>query len=818
LEQIREQFLNPPDEFTPVPFWFWNDRLEKDEILRQIRDFHEKGVMGFVLHPRMGIPDDIPYMSDIYLDLVEAAVTEAERLGMIVFLYDEAMYPSGSANGQVVKGNPEFASRGLLMKEYPVSGHTEIKLELAEGETAVSVQAVRKTGEGQYLPGSAVVLPVEDGRILFNAPDNGEWVVLAFVEGFSGGHIRGIHFGEDDGEPNAPASADLLNPAAVRKFIRLTHDKYYGRLSRFFGRTIQAVFTDEPDILGRGRKKGMKPWTGGFLARFTEAGCAETDLPGLWWEAGPETERIRRTYRKAVNRLLSESYYRPLYQWCEDHGVALTGHPAASDDIGLLDDLQIPGQDVVWRWVAPEDDKGLTGVHSTMAKCSSDAARHRGRRRNLNECFGVCGRTNRWDFTADDMKWYMDWLFVRGVNLLSPHAFYYSIEGERRRGERPPDVGPNNIWWPHYRIIAQYIKRMSWLMTDVRNTTPVAVLCEEDYLPWALVRPLFESQVEFNYLEEELLLRDAVIREGAVRIREQAYRAVLVEDWNRLEGPVQKLLQEFACQGGVVISGGAADGKPAEGICRIAAPDEVTGALDRVLPRELRLEPAGRGIRASHVVKGDVHLYVLVNESEEPYAGRLKIPVIGRAEKWDPWHGTAEEQAVKVEAGNVSFPVTLMRRESVVYCIDPSGKPLAEETEVQPVKTVSLTIDGWRVAEADVPAENVAPLRSWTERDDMKGYSGTVVYEAELNLDEANPPRTVTLDLGAVGEIAELRINGQYAGTAMWSPYVFDISAAVKPGINRLSVRISNSLSNSYGGVTFPSGLIGPVTVTLTPA
>ena len=47
----------------------------------------------------------------------------------------------------------------------------------------------------------------------------------------------------------------------------------------------------------------------------------------------------------------------------------------------------------------------------------------------------------------DEMKWYTDWLFVRGANLLCPHAFFYSLR-DGRSNERPPDVGVNNLWRP----------------------------------------------------------------------------------------------------------------------------------------------------------------------------------------------------------------------------------------------------------------------------------------------------------------------------------------------------------------------------------
>ncbi|MGA1076182.1 MAG: DUF6282 family protein [Ilumatobacteraceae bacterium] len=42
-----------------------------------------------------------------------------------------------------------------------------------------------------------------------------------------------------------------LNPDAVDCFIRLVYQKLYDRFAPHFGRTIRAVFTDEPSLLGR---------------------------------------------------------------------------------------------------------------------------------------------------------------------------------------------------------------------------------------------------------------------------------------------------------------------------------------------------------------------------------------------------------------------------------------------------------------------------------------------------------------------------------------------------------------------------------------
>ena len=66
--------------------------------------------------------------------------------------------------------------------------------------------------------------------------------------------------------------------------------------------------------------------------------------------------------------------------------------------------FHIPGQDLIMRRVAPETG-GLREPDSVQAKLSADIARHLGRRRTANECFGVCGRENvPWYFKGYDMK------------------------------------------------------------------------------------------------------------------------------------------------------------------------------------------------------------------------------------------------------------------------------------------------------------------------------------------------------------------------------------------------------------------------------
>ncbi len=451
---LIDELKEPGAEFTPIPLWFLNDDLSADELRRQLEDFHAHGVDGVVLHPRIGMARRIGYLSDTFFGYIAAALEKARELHMRVVFYDEGMYPSGSACGQVVEGHPELASRGIVLTDVPAAGDR--------------------------------VLCQHDGRYL--------------VARFSGGSIRGIHYGEDDGEPDAPRSADILNPKAVSRFIELTHEAYYRRFSSDFGKTVIGFFTDEPSILGRCAPDGMRPWTDGFEDVFTAAGGR---LEGLFALFENEENEDTALYERLIVERENEVYYLPLSRWCSDHSIALMGHPASSDDIERERHFHIPGQDLVFRQVSPEAGD-LVGRDSVQAKCSADAARLLGRRRNSNECLGVCGECgNPWHLTGADMKWFIDYLAVRGVNMFIPHAFYYSIAGARR-DERPPDVGPNSIWWPHYNVWSRYMRRLSCLMTDTELIAPVAVLCRNRELIPDTVAELFRSQIGFMYIPESL--------------------------------------------------------------------------------------------------------------------------------------------------------------------------------------------------------------------------------------------------------------------------------------------------------------------------
>ena len=96
-----------PAKLRPMPFWAWNGTLAADEIRSQIRDMKRMGFGGFFIHSRYGL--ETAYLGEKWFDCVRAAIDEAQKQGILPWLYDEDRWPSGSAGGEVTRSHPEYA-------------------------------------------------------------------------------------------------------------------------------------------------------------------------------------------------------------------------------------------------------------------------------------------------------------------------------------------------------------------------------------------------------------------------------------------------------------------------------------------------------------------------------------------------------------------------------------------------------------------------------------------------------------------------------------------------------------------------------------
>ncbi|MBQ8511261.1 MAG: hypothetical protein IJ497_01485 [Clostridia bacterium] len=725
---LKNIWKNPGPAFSPMPFWFWNDTLDAEELLRQVDDFHKKGVDGFVIHPRLGFAG-VDYLSEEYFDLVALVCEAAQKRRMNIVLYDEGMYPSGSAHGAVVKEDPRFAARRLYAA--PEGG------EIPENEELCFRVYIKKDEKG-LLTDTA-----------FGPAEGYEGYDL--ILGYTNGTIRGLSPDEDDNQPSAPKAADLLNPAATEVFIKNTHEKYRARLAEFFGQTIVGFFTDEPSMTGRCQKmNGGIIWSYNMMEEFMDAGGDFAMLTALLFE--PKDKKLRREaeycHQKALRARLNQAFYAPLSKWCKANNVALMGHPAESRDCDTMEYFDIPGQDLVWRMVEPGTE--LTSPDSVMAKCASDFARHNGRSRNSNEVFGVCGESgNPWNFTPDDMMFYLNFLFARGCNMIIPHAFYYSVRTPVQSNERPPDVGPNNIWWKDYKQISAYIRRMSWLNASGTNNPHCAVLCSPEYMPYTPVRELYQQGWTFNYLSLDDLMNKAAVEGDTIRMDRYIYDTILIDGRLRLNSSIVKKIGAFITAGGKMYRG-----------------SDFAGYMNKNGRKTTYFEgETGGNLRFTHITKSGTPFFLLINEGNDTITGRVITDLSGAAERFDPFTGKTEPMEALLADGGFAYPVTVHAHSAVVIGMNMGALPTIGEEKPAPRLTEIASLADGRMTFDYHPAEG----------------------------------RFAKLTFEAIHDIADVKVNGESAARLLFKPYECDITALLHDGENTVEVDVTPSMANTYG-------------------
>ena len=172
---LRESFTNPGVEFRPVPFWFWNSKLDLDEIERQVHLMHKAGLGGFFMHARFGLETE--YMGKDWMDCIGRAVQTAHQCGIKAWLYDEYPFPSG-VGGLKVTRNPEYCNKFIDLVEATFVGPKEISLLITE--KPLIAYAVRTDQISVFYEKAVSIEPDKDGEFHWNVPE-GKWLIMIFI-------------------------------------------------------------------------------------------------------------------------------------------------------------------------------------------------------------------------------------------------------------------------------------------------------------------------------------------------------------------------------------------------------------------------------------------------------------------------------------------------------------------------------------------------------------------------------------------------------------------------------------------------------------
>ena len=95
-------------------------------------------------------------------------------------------------------------------------------------------------------------------------------------------------------------------------------------------------------------------------------------------------------------------------------------------------------------------------------------------------------------------------------------------------------------------------------------------------------------------------------------------------------------------------------------------------------------------------------------------------------------------------------------------------------------------------------------MQSWTEDPRTQHFSGTGHYELDFEIpsEYVSADLEAVLDLGKVGDVAEVTLNGHAVGVAWMQPYKLQVTEAIRSGTNHLELLVTNVLINYVSGMT----------------
>jgi len=113
-------------------------------------------------------------------------------------------------------------------------------------------------------------------------------------------------------------------------------------------------------------------------------------------------------------------------------------------------------------------------------------------------------------------------------------------------------------------------------------------------------------------------------------------------------------------------------------------------------------------------------------------------------------------------------------------------------------QTVANLDGAWSVTLGERQTDT--PLKSWQDLG-AGSFAGTADYRMTFNPPALpEPGRRVYLDLGNVGEIARVRLNGTEFDARGWPPYVWDVTDSLKSGANSIEVQVQVPAEGGRGG------------------
>jgi hypothetical protein len=710
-------FQTPPAGYGEIPFWWWTgDPLDKDRLLWQLEELHDKDVVGMQVNYAHEdtpgwptYPNEPELFTDEWWDVWNWIVGECRKRDMGIGLSGYTIDWPGKDNlfGRLLYRDEELNGFELSLNHtLRVEAGESVTLEIP-GEVVCS-RAYPIDGDAVGSDSIDLAEYLTDGTLTWRATEHAWQVYVICVE-------------------KKPMTLNPLHPAAgqqvIERFFQPCQDNTPGGASA----GLNYFFQDELKFGVEGNI-----WSEDFREEFQQRKGYDVVevLPALFDDIGPITPKIRLDYDDAKVQMIEERYFKPIFDWHWERGLIYGCDPGSR---GLKPhEFGDYFRSVRW-YTAPGHDTPRGKAHLIKGKVSSSISHLYKRPRVWLEGYHSLG----WGANPETLMKSTCENYLYGCTLLNLHGLYYTTHGGFWEWA-PPSYHFRMPYWEHMSVFLKYFERLSYLMSqgvhacDVTILYPVAPFQADldgkasTEIAFGAGSQLVAAGIDFDFMDFQSLERSE-IKDGRLHVSDESYRVLVLPSMRAIRwSAIQKAL-EFHRAGGIVIALGdvpeasdraGRDDPELDAAVRelfgvsakesngwtppkqttpnggtsfmMHTSDELPAEINRLVPPDFSSD--GQSI-VTHRKIGLRDVYMVMGA--EP-GSECQFRAHGTVELWDPWTGETQPLHVveRTDAGTkVRMPLHDYEAQVIVFSPGTSAATVAA-TDLDEIEDIAITDDG----------------------------------------------------------------------------------------------------------------------------
>ena len=669
-----------------------------------------------------------------------------------------------------------------------------------------------------------------EGRITWDAPE-GNWTILRF----------GMTPTGTKNAPSAPQGKGYEIDKASSRLAKYHFEQYIGKLLEKIPEESKEAFKY---VIADSYEMGSQNWSDDYREKFLERFNYDPVkyLPvfsGRIVGSVDESDRFLWDLRRLTADLVAYEYVGGLKKVSNDNNLKLWlenyghwGFPSEFLLYGGQSDL-ISGE--YWN-------EGSLG--DIECKSASSAAHIYGKKRVSAEAFTAAGRA--YVRHPALLKKRGDWSFTEGINHLVLHLYIHQPDDKRIPGVNAwfsTEFNRHNTWFYKSKSYFDYLRRCQYMLQLGEYSADVCYFIGENApIMTGSRNPELPKGYSYDYINSDVILNKLDVVDGKFILPNGiSYELMVLPQLKSMTPETLSKIESLVSKGGKIY-GQAPNCSPSlkdypnsdllvkkisnsmwsgdnnirtYGKGNVIDKIPLHEAMD-VLEIKQDVDLGGDySVLWTHRANENMDIYFLTNQSDKKIVFKPSFRIKGKQPQlWDPITGDIRRlNNYEQKEGRLYVDIEMLPYQSWFIIFSDKKQSITDSNNKNfPDYEILNKIDSpWTV---DFENKSFGPkeekvfdqLSDWTLNKDekIKFYSGSATYKNKFTVEgELNKLDKIYLDLGKVGVMASLKINGKDLGTTWIAPHHFDISSAIKIGDNQIEIEVVNVWRNRLTGDSF---------------